>query len=92
VIADAVHVLSSPRLYAWPRGRVRSLLAPLVGLPAFRVRNRDDVLRALDLYAITRLDFGDALIVAAMEQTGAATLYSYDLHVDRVVGIVRREP
>ena len=92
VIADAVHVLSSPRLYALSRDRVRSALTPLVGLPAFRVRNRLEVLRALDLYATTRLDFGDALLVAAMEEEGADDLYSYDRHFDQIVGISRREP
>lgn len=92
VIADTVYVLSSSRLYALSRDRVREALAPLLGLPAFRVRNRSEVLRALDLYATTRLDFSDALLVAAMEQEGAAALYSYDRHFDRIAGIARREP
>jgi len=92
VIADTIYVLSSPRLYAMSRRRVRETLAPLLGLPAFRVRNRTEVLRALDRYATTRLDFSDALLVAAMEQEGSADLYSYDRHFDRVAGIARREP
>ncbi len=92
VIADPVHVLSSSRLYALPRDRVRSALAPLVRLPAFRVRNRSEVLLALDLYATTRLDFGDALLGAAMEREGGGDLFSYARHFDRIAGISRREP
>src|SRR6266699_3789504 len=65
VIADAVYVLSSPRLYHIARSEVRELLVPLVRLPHFRIQNKFSVLRALDLYAATNLDFGDTLIIAA---------------------------
>lgn len=92
VIADTVYVLSSSRLYAMSRHQVRDVLAPLLGLHGFRVRNRGEVMRALDLYATTQLDFSDALLVAAMEQEGAANLYSFDRHFDRIDGITRREP
>src|ERR1700692_3265088 len=57
VIADAVYVLSSPRLYHIARSDVREMLSSLVGLPHFRVQNHLCVLRALDLYATTKLDF-----------------------------------
>ena len=92
VIADAVFVLTSPRLYALPRPLVREKLAHLVGLPAFLVHNRRLLLRALDIFAMTNLDFGDAMIVATMERRNASTLYSYDHGFDRMPGISRREP
>ncbi len=92
VIADAVYVLSSPRLYRTARSEVRELLAPLVRLPHFRVQNGFCVLRALDLYAATNLDFGDTLIIAAMEQQNSHVLYSYDTGFDRIQGITRQEP
>ncbi|GFP31358.1 PIN domain-containing protein, partial [Candidatus Hakubella thermalkaliphila] len=71
VIADAFYVLSSPRLYNLPRLEIARLLAPLIRLPGFKVRHRRAMLRALELYASTNLDFGDALIVALMEGTDA---------------------
>lgn len=92
VIADAVYVLSSRRLYNVPRSEVRNLLAALTRLPNFRVQNRRAVLAALDLYAGTRLDFGDALIAAAMAQQGEETLYSYDTDFDRLDAVTRRSP
>ncbi len=92
VIADAVYVLSSPRLYNLSRSDVYELLSPLVRLPGFRIENRASVLRALELYASTRVDFSDALIVAAMEEAGSQILYSYDTHFDRLQGITRVEP
>jgi predicted nucleic acid-binding protein len=92
VIADAVYVLSSPRLYNLPRRQIQALLMPLLRLPGFEVRNRRSVIRALELYASTRLDFGDALIVASMEQRGSRVLYSYDTHFDHIPGVDRRSP
>lgn len=94
VIADAVYVLSSPRVYNLPRQQVTDILTPLVRLPEFRVENRRAVLAALALYGYgrTKLDFGDALIVAAMQQSGSQVVYSYDADFDRIDGIDRQKP
>jgi predicted nucleic acid-binding protein len=72
---------------------VASLLLPLVRLPGFRVENRRVVLAALAIYGATsQLDFGDAMIVAAMQESGASYVYSYDTHFDRIAGIIRQQP
>jgi predicted nucleic acid-binding protein len=92
VIADAVFVLSSPRLYHIPRSDIRDMLSRLVTFPHFRVENHLCVLKALDLYAATKLDFGDTLIIASMEQQNSHVLYSFDTDFDRIQGIIRREP
>jgi predicted nucleic acid-binding protein len=92
VIADAVYVLSSRRLYSLARERVGELLILLVRLPHFRVQNRLSVLRALEIYSSSKLDFGDALIIASMEQQESQILYSYDTDFDRFEGIRRQEP
>jgi len=92
VIADAVYVLASPRLYHLPRAQVSALLTTLVRLPNFRVGNRQAVLRALELYATTNLDFGDVFLVASMEQAGADVILSYDKGFDKLQGITRQEP
>ncbi|MDQ2830815.1 MAG: PIN domain-containing protein [Chloroflexota bacterium] len=92
VIADAVFVLSSKRLYNKSRGDVRDLLTPLVKLPHFRVQNKRAVLRALALYAQTTLDYSDVFIVATMEQANASRLYSYDEKLGKTPGITRQEP
>jgi predicted nucleic acid-binding protein len=93
VIADAVFVLASRRLYNLPRAQIDALLTPLVRLPGFRVKNRRTVLRALDLYGRTPgLDFGDAMIAAAAEMTLDPVLYSYDRDFDQFPAITRQEP
>lgn len=92
VIADAVFVLSSPKLYNLPRAEVRDLLTTLLRHPGFRVQNRGVVLKALALYADCSLDFGDVLIVVTMEQKKGKILYSFDRDFDQFVGIERIEP
>jgi predicted nucleic acid-binding protein len=92
VIADAVFVLSSPKLYHVSRVELKELLTPLVRLPHFRVQNQQSVLRALEIYASTKLDFGDTMIIASMEQQGSRTLYSYDTDFDRCQDITRQAP
>jgi predicted nucleic acid-binding protein len=92
VIADAVYVLASHRLYGLPRAQVRAILSQLVRLPHFRVQNRRQVLRALNIYGSTNLDFGDAFIVAAMELSGSSLLYSYDADFDRIPTVDRVTP
>jgi predicted nucleic acid-binding protein len=92
VIADAVYVLSSPRLYHLARSAVQELLSGLVHLAHFQVQNKSAVLRALELYGSTKLDFGDTLIIASMEQQHSQVLYSYDADFDRFDGITRQEP
>src|SRR5688572_12797742 len=59
VIADAVLVLCSKRLYNMPRQRAAAALDRLVRIPGFRVDRRRTVLAALSLFGSTRLDFGD---------------------------------
>lgn len=92
VIADAVYVLSSPRLYNLPRSEVEELLRPLVALPNFRVRNKRVLLLALMHYATVNIDFGDAMIVASMQQADSEVLYSYDKDFDHFPALTRLAP
>ena len=91
-IADCVYVLSSPSLYKLPRAEVVGLLLPILRLRGFRVQDRRAVLKALDLYAATALDFGDAYLAASMQRMGSRTVYSFDRDFDRIKGIQRVEP
>jgi predicted nucleic-acid-binding protein len=92
VIADAVYVLASKALYARSRGQVQELLGPLVRLAGFRVSNKRVVLRALEVYGTSNRDFGDAMIIAAMEQRRTEDLYSFDRGFNNFPGVSRKEP
>ena len=92
VIADAIFVLCSKRLYNMPRPQAAAALARLVRIPGFHVDRKRTVLAALDLFGSTNVDFGDCMLVASMQQAGTTTLYSYDRDFDRFPGIERKEP
>lgn len=92
VIADAVFVLCSRRLYNLPRQQASAALARLVRIPGFRVDRRRTLLIALDLFGASTVDFGDCMVVAAMRHAGSSRLYSYDADFDRFRQIERREP
>lgn len=92
VIADAVFVLCVSKQYRLSRQLIHSELTALISLPAFKLPNRRILMRALDIFAETRLDFGDSIIIANMERRGERDLYSYDGDFDRRIGINRLEP
>ncbi len=92
VIADAVYVLSSPRLYHLERSQVQALLLPLLRLPLFKVQHKRALINSLEIYASSSLDFSDALIVSSMQQSLSQTLYSFDTDFDHIESLHRLEP
>jgi len=92
VIADAVYVLSSPRLYNFPRAEIRDVLTAFLRLTNFKVDNKQAVITALDFYANSKIDFGDVLLIALTLQTKTKEIYSYDRDFDKFAGIKRKEP
>ncbi len=85
-------MLTSRRLYAVSRARVRDLFLPLLTLRGMRLPNRRVYLRALEVFVEHDIDFEDALTVAHVEQEGLAAILSYDRDFDRIPGIARQEP
>jgi predicted nucleic acid-binding protein len=92
VIADAVYILSSRRLYALTRDRVSAILTSLVMLPGFEVDNKPVVLAALAIYANANIDFGDAMLAAVAQWNSPSIIYSYDRDFDRLPAVTRRAP
>lgn len=92
VIAEVVHVLSSPHLYHRSRAEIRGYLLQVLTLRGMELPNKRAYLRALELYASQNIDFVDALLVAHMERTGTSTVVSFDRDFDRIEGVIRVEP
>ena len=93
VLAEAVYVLSSSRLYGLSRMQVRDRLLPILELRGVHLQPKCLYRRALELYAATNIKFEDALLVAHMEENGIAQVYSYDQHFDIPdLGVERLEP
>jgi predicted nucleic acid-binding protein len=92
VIAEVVYVLASKTLYNVPRPLIAQRLDTILDLRGFRLAYKTVYRQALDRFAATRLDFTDCLIIARMEQTKIATLFSFDRDFDKIPTITRVEP
>lgn len=92
VIADAVFVLSSPNLYNLSGVKIRDLLTALLRYSNFKVGNKQVLIKALDLYALKNIDFGDAMLAVLTLESQNKLIYSYDHDFDKIQGIKRKEP
>jgi predicted nucleic-acid-binding protein len=90
VLAECVYVLES--FYGVERPRVAELMRAAISLPHVDAVDPSLLLRALEVYEIDRLDFADAYLVAQAEATGVKEILSFDRSIDKIDGIVRREP
>lgn len=91
-IADAVFVLTSPRLYGLARSVVADELVSLIALPGLQVEHFQRVLQALFIYGSMSIDFGDAYLAAFSIDVAAEAVCSFDSDFDRIAGIRRVEP
>ncbi len=96
VLAEAIYVLSSKRLYNIPRPEIVKRLLPVILLKSLRIgckpSDKQVYTDALHLYETTTLDFPDVLTVARMRHEGVQTVISFDTDFDRFSDITRLEP
>ncbi|MHB0874911.1 MAG: PIN domain-containing protein [Anaerolineae bacterium] len=71
---------------------IAPVLRQLLTLPGVEVPERPCLLSALMHYELERVDFGDALLAARVDEEGTGQVYSFDRHFDRLPGIRRLEP
>jgi predicted nucleic-acid-binding protein len=87
VVAELVYVLES--YYERPRRQIAESVQSLLTLSSIAVSDHDLLLRAIELYEHTRLDYAEAYLAAAAELTGVGTVASFDRALDRVETIDR---
>lgn len=92
VVAEVVYVLSSPVTYRTPRPQLANALRPVLANPGLRLEHKTSILRALDLYETTTLDFEACLSIEHMRRAQLDGIYNYDRGFDRVPDVRRLEP
>jgi len=92
VVADAVFVLTSPRLYSVRREDAAEMLLSLLTLPGVETEHEERTLGALELFRSSGMDFGDAYLAAFAMELEEPLVYSFDRDFDRVSGLRRLEP
>ena len=91
VIFETVFTLE--RSYSVPKAAIRESVLALLALSGLLLRGKRRYQRIFELYVDSNLPFGDAYIVAQMEQLQADQIYTFDRELDRKApGITRLEP
>ena len=91
-LADALFVLTSPRLYGVSREAAAEMLSALLSSPGVHLEHERRMFSALSVYRETSLDFGDAYAAAAAMDLEDPLVYSFDRDFDRLTGVRRLEP
>lgn len=90
IVAETVYVLGS--VYGRSPGEVVAAVGSLLALPIVFVSDPPLLLRALELYGSSKLDFPEAYFAATAERSGVGRVASFDQALDAVPTIVRVEP
>jgi predicted nucleic acid-binding protein len=88
-IAEIAWTLGS--FYRLDRGEIAATLRDILGLRALRLEHRDAVREAVELYAVTNVDFIDAYNAAELRRRKLDRICSYDRDFD-ALGVERVEP
>lgn len=89
ILAECVYVLAS--VYRIDRVAIAQLMRAALMLPAISA-DVELLFRALEIYEVDRLDFGEAYLVAVAEFTGVKSIASFDKAIDRVPSVQRLAP
>ncbi len=90
VVAEIVYVLES--YYEVPRVRVAELVRSILAYEPIQTVESPLLLRALEVYEVHRIDFGESYLVACAEASGVTDIASFDRSLDGVTTIHRAEP
>lgn len=90
VLAEVVWTLAS--YYRMPRTGIGEALLQLLAEEGIRATDKDALRLALVIFSERNLDFADALLAAKAIRSGDPVVYSFDHDLDRIPGVVRREP
>lgn len=90
IVAEVVYVLES--FYEVDRSDVAGLVRAVVAFPAMRTVDPALLLRAIEIYETSSIDFAESYLAASAEWAGVAEVVSFDRALDRVPTITRIEP
>ena len=90
VIAEIVWVLD--KFYNMDRQLICDNIEFVVNTPNIKVKEKNILLRAVDIYRNSSIDFIDAYNYSYILANDAGSIFSYDSHFDKLESIRRIEP
>jgi predicted nucleic acid-binding protein len=89
-VAEVVWVLES--FYKYSKNQIAETLTEFLMCDGLEVESLDVLIEALTVYQEKNLDFADAFLAVCALQKGIPTIYSFDVHLNRVDGITVLKP
>ena len=89
-IAEIVWVLD--KFYNMDRHLICDNIEFIVNTPNLKVKEKNIILKAVDTYRNSNIDFIDACNYSYILANGADSIFSYDSHFDKLDSIERIEP
>ena len=89
-VAEVVWVLES--FYKYSKNQIAETLTEFLMCDGLEVETLDFLIEALVVYQEKNLDFADAFLAVCALQKGTPTIYSFDVHLNRVDGITVLKP
>ncbi|MHB1347082.1 MAG: PIN domain-containing protein [Candidatus Humimicrobiaceae bacterium] len=90
VIAEIVWVLD--KFYNMDKQLICDNIEFIVNTPNLKVKEKNTILKAADIYRNSNIDFIDAYNYSYAIANNASSLFSYDSHFDKMESIKRLEP
>jgi len=90
VIAEIVWVLD--KFYNMGRQLICDNIEFVINTPNLKVKEKNIILKAVDIYRNSNIDFIDAYNYSYILANGADSIFSYDSHFDKLDSIERIEP
>jgi predicted nucleic-acid-binding protein len=90
VLAEVVWVLTD--YYRMPRAEIAKALLEVLAFDGVQCSDKTSVQMALAWFQEQRIDFVGALLAARTLNADEQELYSFDRGLDRLPGLVRKEP
>ena len=89
IVAETIYVLES--FYEVDRQQVAESMRSLIAMNSIAVIDTAQLLRALEIYELHRIDFAESYLIASAESTDVAQIASFDRSMDRVKTVTRVE-
>jgi predicted nucleic-acid-binding protein len=85
VIAEVVWVTSSPKLYAMKRAEIVGKLSVILSLDHIQHDNKPELLNALKIYAETKFDFVDCLVISYKQAGIIESVMTFDRALNKAL-------
>lgn len=83
IFAEVVYVLE--KVYLVPRKDIKNVLGSLVAYKNLFLDNKKGILKSLEIYSESKIDFADALLIAYHQDSTNSILYTFDKKILKII-------